>query len=429
MTTVAPSRPTSWIEKPLRAVCEPTAVWNPAREPRDEFWYIDVSAVSRQSFAIHNPQRVKAPTAPSRARKIIRSGDAIFATVRPTLRRVALVGSEFDNQIASTAFCVVRADRAQAAPRFLYYLLLTDSLNEEIAKFESGASYPAVNDKHVLDRTVLIPPKREQEKIAAVLWKIQRAIEVEEKLIATTRELKQAAMRQLFTRGLRGERQKQTEIGSIPESWQVRPFADLREFLQYGTSAKCDYANKGNPVIRIPNVADGRVSDADLKWCELNERETESLLLQPGDVLFIRTNGVRERVGTCAVYLGVPERALFASYLIRARIKQDVLDPAFFQYFTSTAAGTALLGGRASPAADGKFNVNTKLIDSIFVPVPEVGEQREIAQTLQIVDKKIAVHERKRATLQELFKAMLHQLMTGQIRVDKLDIDVSEVQS
>ena len=271
------------------------------------------------------------------------------------------------------------------------------------------------------------PTKTEQEKVAAVLWKVQRAIELEAKLIATARELKQSAMHQLFTRGLRGETQKETERGTVPESWSLQALEELREFLQYGTSVKCDYHGKGNPVIRIPNVADGKVSVTDLKWCELTEREVTSLELEQGDVLFIRTNGVRERVGTCAVYQGKPEHALFASYLIRARLKTHELNPSFFQYFSMTSAGASQLSGRASPAADGKFNVNTKTIDSVLVPVPSPNEQHEITTILQTMDRKIFVHERKRATLQELFKTLLHQLMTGQIRVHNLDIDVSEV--
>ena len=80
--------PKNWRQVALRSVCEPTRIWNPMREPRDEFWYVDVSAVARESLAIETPQRVKAAQAPSRARKIIQAGDTIFATVRPTLRRI-----------------------------------------------------------------------------------------------------------------------------------------------------------------------------------------------------------------------------------------------------------------------------------------------------------------------------------------------------
>ena len=146
-----------------------------------------------------------------------------------------------------------------------------------------------------------------------MLLKAQHAIRMEDELIATSRELKRSSIRHLFLRGIHGESLKDTDIGQVPASWDVRPLEEFREFLQYGTSAKCDYHSKGNPVIRIPNVIDGSVIATDLKWCELTEREVASLLLERGDVVFIRTNGVRERVGTCAVYREQPEQALFAS--------------------------------------------------------------------------------------------------------------------
>ena len=92
---------------------------------------------------------------------------------------------------------------------------------------------------------------------------------------------------------------------------------------------------------------------------------------------------MRERVGTCAVYEGQPQKALFASYLIRARLKTAELDPHFLQYFTATSAGLAQLGRRASPAADGKFNINTKTINAVLVPTPKITEQKEIAAILQ----------------------------------------------
>lgn len=55
---------------------------------------------------------------------------------------------------------------------------------------------------------------------------------------------------------------------------------------------------------------------------------------------------------------------------------------------------------------------------------PGVGEQREIVEILDAIDRKIALHQRKRAVLEDLFKALLHKLMTGEIRVADLDLSV-----
>ena len=66
-----------------------------------------------------------------------------------------------------------------------------------------------------------------------MLWKVQRAIEIEERLIRAARELKQSSLRQAFARGVRDERQIETELGLLPESWSIRPLEEVREFLQY----------------------------------------------------------------------------------------------------------------------------------------------------------------------------------------------------
>jgi len=64
-----------------------------------------------------------------------------------------------------------------------------------------------------------LPPIGEQEKTAAVLWKIQNAVEIEDAIVRNARDLKKSVLRRLFTQGLRGEPLKETEIGLMPKSW------------------------------------------------------------------------------------------------------------------------------------------------------------------------------------------------------------------
>jgi type I restriction enzyme S subunit len=319
-------------------------------------------------------------------------------------------------------------DHRRLLPRYVHYYLLhlyKDGYTEGLQHATTGIRN--LDFSSYLEARVPKKPMPEQQKIAAVLLKMQRAIATQDRLIAATRDLKQSAMQYLFTHGLRGEPLKETEIGLMPKSWEPSPIRELREFLQYGTSTKCGYVREGRPVIRIPNIVDGRVNTNDIKWAKLTEKEVTRYELASGDVIFIRTNGVIDRVGTCSVFRDELPGALFASYLIRAR-PNDRLHPEFYQYYSMTDQGRAQLSGRASPAADGKFNINTQTIDSVLLPLPSnLSEQRDIAAALATIDRKLAHHQKKRAALNDLFQTTLHQLMTAQIRVADLDIDTSEV--
>lgn len=314
---------------------------------------------------------------------------------------------------------VIPGDRVHS--EFLVYALQTSKhqLFQKIGRSAHGTRTLLSED--LASFRLLLPPKAEQNAIAAVVGMVGRALETEERLIAVTRELKRASMQQLITRGLQGEPQKETEIGLVPESWTLGSAQRLLESLRYGTSVKCGYGD-GFPVLRIPNVAGGRIVLADLKRANLSAEEVDMLRLRGGDVLFVRTNGVRERVGGTAVYHNQPENALFASYLIRARVREGAIDPDFFHYFTVSEAGRAQLSGRSSPAADGKFNINTKTIGTMVVPIPHPSEQRAIVTVLKGIDDKIVVHERKLALLRELFDTLLHDLMTGRLRVGDVDV-------
>jgi type I restriction enzyme S subunit len=325
---------------------------------------------------------------------------------------------------ATTEVIPLRPLKSGQDRRLLFFYLLHPDIRHHVAeRMEGSTGRQRVPENVLLD---LPFPEIEQDKqsaIADALELIQRTSMAEVRCEEKARELKRAAMRTLFTRGLRGEAQKETEIGPVPENWEVVSFGSIRERLQYGTSTRCTYEPDGLPVLRIPNIDPGRVNASDLKFAKLPDEEANRYKLEDGDLIFIRTNGVLERLGSCAVYAGEPTNALFASYLIRAQLDRKKVDPYFAAFFYGSEIGTGIVAGRATPAADGKYNLNTGTIDSLPLPLPPtLDEQHEVIAILDAIDRKIDLHKRKRAVLEELFKALLHKLMTGEIRVADLDL-------
>lgn len=302
--------------------------------------------------------------------------------------------------------------------KYLYYLLSCCGLGG----LNSHSAVPGLNREDVYSIAVRIPPRHVQDEIARVLDSVSDAIELERRALANAEELLRAATGELFARGLRGEPVKETALGPLPESWSVVDFADVREWLQYGTSVHCTVEERRFPVLRIPNIGLGHVNAGELKYADLSETTAARYRLEPGDLLFIRTNGVLERLGNCAVYQQEPPGALFASYLIRARLKPAV-DPRYVAYFYGSPAGTALVAGRATPAADGKYNLNTGTIEGLPLPLPPTREEQEaIVSVFETIDQKINLHRKRRDVLEELLRAMTRQMVSEEVSLDDLDL-------
>ena len=162
-----------------------------------------------------------AGNAPSRARKVVKTGDTVFATVRPALRRIAQIPPWLDGEIVSTAFSVLRPNPTAIHPDFLYFAMQLDDVTDGIAAMQTGASYPAVRDADVLDQAIPLPSLSDQQKIATALTRVRSAVLGQRRCEDTALSLKRAAMQTLFTRGLHSEVQKETEIGLMPESWEL----------------------------------------------------------------------------------------------------------------------------------------------------------------------------------------------------------------
>ncbi len=370
-------------------------------------------------FVLKTPNKIKSGT-------YFERGDILIAKITPSFengKQAFATGLPTAFGFATTEVIPLRPRNNGHDQRLLFFYLLHPDVRHHIAnRMEGTTGRQRVPKEVLLDLPFPEFDPEEQTTISDLLEMIQRLIIIEIKSEQTAVALKNAAMHTLFTHGLRGEAQKETEIGPIPESWEVISFGSVRDQLQYGTSARCTYDQSGYPVLRIPNVEPQQVNSTDLKYCNLSDSDAARFRLEDGDLLFIRTNGVIDRLGACAVYSGEPGNALFASYLIRAQLRLDHILPTFASYFFSSDTGITIVAGRATPASDGKYNLNTAAIDSFLLPLPSLHEQGEIVAILNTIDRKIDLHRRKRAVLDDLFKALLHKLMTGEIRAGDLNI-------
>ncbi len=419
--------PAGWEMSPIGDLTLRTKQRNPERDPEKRFFYVDVSSVSNTSFRITAPTELPGAEAPSRARKVIQAGDVLFATVRPTLKRVALVPDDLHDQIASTGFIVLRSDALRLDSRYLYYRLLTDAFTQRMSELERGASYPAVRDGDILNEKIALPPLPEQRKIAGVLRLVQRAMEQQEQLIALTTELKKALLHQLFTQGLRGEPQKQTEIGPVPEGWEMIKLADLFQ-IKHGFAFDGEFFRPTGPYILLTPghfFESGGFRDQGEKTKFYTGDFPRGYLLKKGDLLVVMTEQKEGLLGSSVI---VPEGERYL-HNQRLGLVQDMDETRLSKNFLYYLFNTPAVRKRISMTASGSKVRHTSpgKIRDVWVALPSLEEQHESVKVLEAVDRKLAVTTRKHAALTALFRTLLHQLMTAQLRVHDLDLPELEI--
>ena len=253
---------------------------------------------------------------------------------------------------------------------------------------------------------------------------MQHAIEQQERLIALSTELKKALLHKLFTEGLRGEPQKQTEIGPVPESWELAPCEKLCDMITVGVVVKpaSHYVSKGVPAFRSFNVREDCLETNDLVFFseEHNDKKLAKSKLRTGDVLVVRTG----YPGTSCV---VPKEYDGSNCidLVIVRPKGGVIRSGFLSRFFNAPAGKSQ--AVASKHGLAQQHLNVSAVKRTLVPVPSLLEQDEIDSALATVQRKIALVSAKKETLTYLFRTLLHQLMTARIRLHDLDLSEEDI--
>lgn len=290
--------------------------------------------------------------------------------------------------------------------------------------FEIGSVYfgrgnvttiPNLAQSKLRELPMPVPPLDEQRKIAAVLGVVQRAIEQQERLLALTAELKKTLLHQLFTQGLRGEPQKQSEIGPMPESWEVVKIGSLGKVVTGTTPQTKVPEYYSPPEIDFIAPADlGKVRQIYSSEKKISRRGLYVIRGLPKDAVMCVCIG--SSIGKVGMTLKTDSAT---NQQINSIICNEKHDPAFVYYLMSYLAeywrGFATFGP-VPILSKGAFEA----ID-IVVPATK-GEEVEIAQCFTALDAKSEVHMRRKNILTDLFRTLLHQLMTAQIRVHDLDL-------
>ena len=254
-----------------------------------------------------------------------------------------------------------------------------------------------------------LPPLPEQRAIAHVLQTIQEAKVARQRELALERERKAALMDYLFSYGTKGEPRKQTKIGEIPESWDVVELNKVCSKIVDCPHSTPKFLESGVLCARNFNIRSGiyvREPASYTSEAEYLER-IKRLIPQEGDVLFSREAPIGE-----ACLLPPDTRLSLGQRMMLLRVNPSMLDGYFLvQSFYVTPLRSKMLSlGRGATAK----HLNVGDVKCLEMLIPSLNEQQKISEILRACDTKVATLEREAERLDELFHAMLDELMTGQ---------------
>jgi type I restriction enzyme S subunit len=302
--------------------------------------------------------------------------DVIFAKITPCMQNgKSAVASNLNSGLGfgSTEFHVLRATD-DVIPEWLHLFVRRRAFrNEAKMNFRGSAGQQRVPAAFLSSHSIPVPPKEEQRRIVAAVGecfqRLDQISDLYEQALQEAIGAQASALASVFD-SLRGSHPSMT-IGSVTAS------------SSYGTNAKCTATPQGVAVLRIPNVQQGHVDTADLKYAALSPQEIKKTELLKGDLLIVRTNGSPNLVGRCAV-VEQGGTYSFASYLIRFRLELAKCLPQFLQFFLASTYGRDAIAAIRRTSA-GQYNINSENIRSIEFPCPPVDVQNSVVEKMNAV--------------------------------------------
>lgn len=281
-----------------------------------------------------------------------------------------------------------------------------------ISDSKSGIAVGNVNAQKLAAITIPLPPLPEQKRIVAKIEELFSELEAGEASLRKARRqlgvYRQSLLKQAFEGKLTQKWRTQNpdklfsldgiqsleNSPQLPEGWSWIKLGSAIEQPAYGTSKKCSYESDGVGVLRIPNVVNGAIDAADLKFAEFTGDEFNTYQLQEGDLLMIRSNGSVSIVGRCARVESKHTELLYAGYLIRLRPNGALLDSTFLKDQLASHAVRSQIEFSAK-STSGVNNINAKEIQRLVIALPSLPEQQEIVRLLEAQFEVIEQNERE----------------------------------
>jgi type I restriction enzyme S subunit len=340
------------------------------------------------------------------------AGDLVF-TAAGTIGQVGIIPTDtrFDRYIISNKQLRVRCDETKVHPLFLFLWFTTEYMRQYLINQNRGCSIPLINLGTLRNLPVPLPPLKVQETIAATISTYDELIVNNRRRMALLEEAARQLYREWFVR-LRFPGHEHTRIThGLPEGWERKPLSELCESIDYGYTASAEQEEIGPKFLRITDIVPNFIDWSAVPHCPIKDDRLEKFRLREGDIVIARTGAT---VGYAKRLHKRHPDAVFASYLVRLRLKPEV-DNLMVGVFVESEDYKNYVKSRVGGAA--QPNANAQVLAAAEILVPPRRVQSNFHDFVEPMVDEREIFQLQNQKLRAARDLLLPRLMSGEIAV------------
>lgn len=385
-------------------------------EQRKEFIRIDdLQKYKRCRVQLHAQgivlrDEVEGAAIKTKEQQVCRAKELLVAEIDAKVGGFGMVPPELEGAIVSSHYFLFTVNPQRLDHRFLGYYVKTPAFREQV-EAQGSTNYAAIRPSHVLGYTLPLPPLAEQRRIVAKIESIAAKIDRAHGLRRQTSPGSDALVYKAAGALFREHQYPSKPLGEL-----------LREKSRNGLSRRPKGDPPGMPLLRISagtSRSDGIVDEEDYKYLEVTDKEQETYLLVPGDLVACRFNGNLHYVGRFSLFAGeTGEPRLHPDKLIRFRVDTSQVTPVYVRSVMNSPYGREQIETFCNTTA-GNIGISASNLNTVAVPVPRLAEQRRIVEYLgglqAKVDRLKELQVKTAAELDALLPSILDKAFRGEL--------------
>ncbi len=399
--------PEEWEIKKIGDIAETSSGGTPSRDKKEYFigsipWI--KSGELKDNTIYDTEEKITEKGLQNSSAKLFPKGTLLIALYGATVGKTGILGID---ATTNQAVCAILSKKDLINQKFLQYFLI--SRRKQLISLSAGGAQPNISQEIIRVFKIPLPPLPEQRRIAEVLGTVDSAIQKVGGAIERTERLKKGLMQRLLTRGIGHERFKESEVGRVPEEWEVVRLGDVADdFVGGGTpsTSNPDYWNGKISWMTSAHISGRVVTSGQRYITEKGLNESSTHLVPHGNLLVATRVGIG-KAATNSIDIAISQD------LTGVIIKKDkiIADYAYWFLINNSSRLKSLAQGSTIKGILKDDLTNLKL------PLPPLPEQRRIAGILSAADRKLELERRRKEKLERVKMGLMNELLTGRKRI------------